>query len=113
MKYIKNYLFEKLSINPNYTGEPEFNGNTLSRIAELIYDLFDNDDFSNGPSSGSYCTGFDAIRNFGLYDTIEYHCMIEDIEGIILDDKTSDADAFWDFFIENEDALTELILQYE
>jgi hypothetical protein len=113
MKYIKNYLFEKLSINPNYTGEPEFNGYTLSRIAELIWDLFDRDDFSNGPSAGGHCTGFEAIRNNGLVDVIEYHCMTEDIEGIILDDNFSDADTFWDFFIENEDELTDLILQYE
>jgi hypothetical protein len=113
MENIKNFLLEKLTINKNFNPEPEFNGHTLSNIAELIYDLFDNDDFSAGPSSGRHCTGFDAIRNFGLYDTIEYHCMTEDIEGIILDDNSSDSDAFWDFFIENEDELTELILQYE
>lgn len=113
MENIKNFLLEKLTVNKNYRPEPEFNGNTLSRIAELIYDLFDRDDFSDGPSSGRHCTGFEAIQNFGLYDTIEYHGMTEDIEGIILDDDFSDADAFWDFFIENEDALTDLILQYE
>lgn len=113
MENIKNFLLEKLTVNKNYRPEPEFNGHTLSRIAELIYDLFDRDDFSNGPSIGRHCTGFEAIRNFGLYDTIEYHAMTEDIEGIILDDDLSDADAFWDFFIENEDELTELILKYE
>ena len=112
MENIKNFLLEKLTINKNFNPEPEFNGRTLSNIAELIYDLFDRDDFSNG-HSGGHCTGFEAIRNCGLYDTIEYHCMTEDIEGIILDDNFSDSDAFWDFFIENEDALTELILQYE
>ena len=112
MENIKTFLLEKLKVNKNSNSEPEFNGYTLSKIAELIYDLFDRDDFSNGPSGGQ-CTGFEAIRNHGLYDTIEYHSMGEDIEGIILDDNFSDADEFWDFFVENEDELTELILQYE
>lgn len=112
MENIKNFLLEKLTVNKNYRPEPEFNGYTLSNIAELIYDLFDRDDFSDG-HGGRHCTGFEAIQNCGLYDTIEYHCMTEDIEGIILDDDFSDADAFWDFFIENEDELTDLILQYE
>ena len=44
MENIKNVILEKLKINKN--SEPEFNGYTLSRIAELIYDLFDRDDFS-------------------------------------------------------------------
>lgn len=112
MENIKNFLLEKLTVSHNFRPEPEFNGYTLSRIAELIWDLFDKDDFSNG-HSGGHCTGFEAIRNCGLYDTIEYHCMTEDIEGIILDDNFSDADEFWDFFIENEDELIDLILQYE
>lgn len=112
MKYIKNYLIEKLSINPNYTDEPEFNGYTLSRIAELIWDLFDRDDFAASPYGG-HCTGFEAIRDNGLGDVIEYHCMTDDIEGIILDDNKADADAFWDFFYDNVEELTELILQYE
>lgn len=113
MENIKNFLLEKLKVNKNFNSGPEFNGYTLNKIAELIYDLFDKDDFLDGPSSGRHCTGFEAIRNFGLYDTIEFHCMTEDIEGIILDDNFSGADEFWDFFIENEDELTELILQYE
>ena len=112
MENIKTFLLEKLKVNKNSNSEPEFNGYTLSRIAELIYELFDRDDFSDGPSGG-HCTGFEAIRNYGLYDTIEYHAMDEDIEGIILDDNFSDADEFWDFFIENEDELAKLILQYE
>lgn len=112
MENIKKFLIEKLTIKKNYMHEPEFDGCTLSRIAELIYNLFDRDDFSNGVGGG-YCTGFEAIKNYGLYDTIEYHCLTEDIEGIILDDNFSGVDEFWDFFIENEDELTELILQYE
>ena len=111
MENIKTFLLEKLKVNKNSNSEPEFNGYTLSRIAELIYDLFDRDDFSDG--SGRNCTGFEAIRYRGLYDTIEYYCLNEDIEGIILDDNFSGADKFWDFFIENEDELTKLILQYE
>lgn len=113
MENIKNFLLEKLKVNKNFNYEPEFNGYTLSRIAELIYHLFDSDDFSDGPSTSRHCTGFEAIRNFGLYDTIEYHGMDEDIEGIILDDNFSDSDAFWHFFFDNEKELTELILQYE
>ena len=112
MENIKTFLLEKLKVNKNSNSEPEFNGYTLSRIAELIYDLFDRDDFSDS-SSGEHYTGFEAIRNYGLYDTIEYYYMGEDIEGIILDDNFSGADKFWDFFIENEDELTKLILQYE
>lgn len=112
MENIKNFLLEKLKVNKNSNFEPEFNGYTLSRIAELIYDLFDRDDFSNG-HNGGHCTGFEAIRNCGLYDTIEYHCMTEDIEGIILDDNFSGVDEFWDFFIDHENELTALILKYE
>lgn len=112
MENIKNFLLEKLKVNKNLNYEPEFNGYTLSRIAELICYLFDDNGFSNGHGGGN-CTGFEAIRNCGLYDTIEYHCMTEDIEGIILDDNFSDADKFWDFFIEHENELAELILKYE
>ena len=39
--------------------------------------------------------------------------MTDDIEGIILDDNKADSDAFWDFFYDNVEELTELILQYE
>lgn len=112
MENIKTFLLEKLKVNKNSNSEPDFNGYTLSRIAELIYDLFDRDDFVNG-HGGGHCTGFEAIKNWGLYDTIEYHGMDEDIEGIILDDNFSGADEFWEFFIDNEKELTELILKYE
>ena len=112
MENIKNFILEKLKVSKNFNSEPEFNGYTLSRISELIYDLFDRDDFSDD-SSGGHCTGFEAIRNYGLYDTIKYYYMNEDIEGIILDDNFSDADEFWDFFIDNEDELAKLILKYE
>ena len=47
MENIKNFILEKLKVNKNSNSEPEFNGYTLSRIAELIYDLFDRDDFSD------------------------------------------------------------------
>lgn len=112
MENIKNFLLEKLKVNKNSNSEPEFNGYTLSRIAELIWDLFDRDDFAESPYGG-HCTGFEAIRSNGLGDVIEYHCMHEDIEGIILDDNFSDKDAFWDFFFDNAKELTKLILQYE
>lgn len=112
MENIKTFLLEKLKVNKNSNSEPDFNGYTLSRIAELIYDLFDRDDFVNG-HGGGHCTGFEAIKNWGLYDTIEYHGMEEDIEGIILDDNFSGSDKFWEFFIDNEKELTELILKYE
>ena len=74
--------------------------------------VFDRDDFAASPYGG-HCTGFEAIRDNGLGDVIEYHCMTDVIEGIILDDNKADSDAFWDFFYDNVEELTELILQYE
>lgn len=112
MENIKSFLFERLIANKNSNGEPEFNGRTLSEIAELIYDLFSGNDFSTG-RNGGHCTGFKAIRRNGLDEVIEFHDMYDDIEDIILDGNTSDSEAFWEFFFNNEQELTKLILNYE
>ena len=74
--------------------------------------LFEDDDFADG--SGGHCDGFEAMRNCGLYDTITYHIMEEDIVGILLDHFTpNDVDEFLEFVNTHEQELTKAILEYE
>ena len=82
MKSIRTFIVEKLNVNIRSL-QPTLFDLTIDEIAQQISYLFENDDFADG--SGGHCTGFEAIRNCGLYDTITYHTMEEDIVGVLLD----------------------------
>jgi hypothetical protein len=111
MKSIRTFIVEKLNVNIRSL-QPTLFDLTIDEIAQQISYLFENDDFADG--SGGHCTGFEAIRNCGLYDTITYHTMEEDIVGVLLDNFTSnDVDEFLDFLDTHEHDLTEAILEYE
>ena len=108
MKNINKFIHEKLKVTGNER-HVELNGLSLEEIASRIADLLYEDDFANG--SGGHCTGFEAVRDCGLYDVITYHCMEEDVAvRLSMDD---DEDAVMDFISEYEAELTELILEYE
>lgn len=111
MKSIRTFIVEKLNVNIRSL-QPILFDLTIDEIAQQISHLFENDDFADG--SGGHCSGFEAVRNCGLYDTITYHTMEEDIVGILLDDfTTNDVDEFLEFVDANEHDLTEAILEYE
>ena len=112
MKSFKSFITEKLTVTTKSI-QPTLFDFTIDEIAKQISYLFQNDDFSNG-YGGELCDGFEAIRNCGLYDTITYHGMEEDIVDILLDDFSSnDVDAFLEFIEKNEQDLTKAILEYE
>lgn len=112
MKSIRTFIVEKLNVNIRSL-QPTLFDLTIDEIAQQISYLFENDDFANG-HGGGHCTGFEAIRNCGLYDTITYHAMEEDIVGALLDNFTpNDVDEFLEFTDTHEHDLTEAILEYE
>jgi hypothetical protein len=112
MKSIRTFITEKLNVNLRSL-QPTLFDLTIDEIAQQISHLFENDDFSNG-HGGGHCTGFEAIRNCGLYDTITYHCMEEDIVGVLLDDFTpNNVDEFLEFADKHGQDLTKAILEYE
>ena len=111
MKSIRTFIVEKLNVNIRSL-QPTLFDLTIDEIAQQISYLFENDDFADG--SSGHCTGFAAIRNCGLYDTITYHTMEEDIVGVLLDNFTpNDVDEFLEFTDTHEHDLTEAILEYE
>lgn len=112
MKSIRTFIVEKLNVNIRSL-QPTLFDLTIDEIAQQISYLFQNDDFSNGYGGGQ-CDGFEAMRNCGLYDTITYHCMEEDIVGVLLDNFTpNDVDEFLEFIDKHEHDLTKAILEYE
>ena len=112
MKSIKLFIVEKLNVNIRSL-QPTLFDLTIDEIAQQLSYLFEDDDFANG-HGGGHCTGFEAIRNYGLYDTITYHSMEEDIVGVLLDNFTpNDVDEFLEFTDTHEHDLTEAILEYE
>lgn len=111
MKSIRTFIVEKLNVNIRSL-QPTLFDLTIDEIAQQISYLFENDDFADG--SGGHCTGFEAMRNCGLYDTITYHIMEEDIVGVLLDNFTpNDVDEFLEFVNTYEEDLTNAILEYE
>lgn len=111
MKSIKSFIVEKLNVNLRSL-QPTVFDFTIDEIAQRISHLFGNDDFADG--SGGHCSGFEAIRNCGLYDTITYHCMEEGIVRKLLDDFTpNDVDEFLEFTDVHEQDLTKAILKHK
>ena len=111
MKSIRTFIVEKLNVSTRSL-QPTLFDLTIDEIAQQISYLFEDDDFADG--SGGHCDGFEAMRNCGLYDTITYHIMEEDIVGILLDHFTpNDVDEFLEFVNTHEQELTKAILEYE
>ncbi len=111
MKSIRTFISEKLTVSAKGV-QPTLFDLTIDEIAQQISYLFENDDFADG--SGGHCSGFGAISNCGLYDTITYHVMEEDIVGVLLDNFTpNDVDEFLEFVNTYEQDLTNAILEYE
>lgn len=109
MKSIKSFITEKINVNLRSL-QPTVFDFTIDEIAQRISHLFENDDFSDG--SGGHCSGFEAIQNCGLYDTITYRTMEEDIVRTLLDDFTpNDVDEFLEFIDVHEQDLTKAILK--
>lgn len=112
MKSIRTFILEKLTVSSKGV-QPTLFDLTIDEIAQQISYLLENDDFADG-HGGGHCTGFEAVRNCGLYDTITYHCMEEDIVGVLLDKFTpNDVDEFLEFVNTYEQDLTNAILEYE
>ena len=111
MKPIKSFITEKLNVSIRSL-QPTVFDLTIDEIAQRISHLFENDDFSDG--SGGHCSGFEAIQDCGLYDTITYHVMEEDIVRTLLDDFTpDDVDKFLEFMDAHEQDLTKAILKHK
>lgn len=112
MKSIRSFIGEKLNVNIRSL-QPTVFDLTFDEIAQQISHLFENDDFLN-THDDSHCNGFKAIRNCGLYDTITYNNIEEDIVSILLDNfTTNDVDEFLEFAYVHEHDLTKAILEYE